>query len=145
MATHFSILAWRILVGYSPWGRKELDTTEWLHFTSNLGFDLYKLCGLQEVTRKEVNEIMVIKHPAQGWSLIIIIFGTVTLHKSLSLLDSGSDALSGSLTPPEAKSRPRSPPASSHSEGSPVRERPVNSWLVLMAGSGSCSRVQCGH
>ena len=23
---------WRSLVGYSPWGRKELDTTEWLHF-----------------------------------------------------------------------------------------------------------------
>ena len=32
MVTHSSILAWRIpwtyLVGYSPWGRKELDTTE---------------------------------------------------------------------------------------------------------------------
>ena len=33
MATHSSILAWTIpwkeeLVGYSPWGRKELDTTE---------------------------------------------------------------------------------------------------------------------
>ena len=33
MATHFSILAWRIpwersLVGYSPWGHKEPDTTE---------------------------------------------------------------------------------------------------------------------
>ena len=30
MATHSSILAWRIpcsLVGYSPWGHKELDTT----------------------------------------------------------------------------------------------------------------------
>ena len=23
---------WRILIGYSPWGRKESDTTEWLHF-----------------------------------------------------------------------------------------------------------------
>ena len=36
MATHFSILAWKIpwmeeLVGYSPWGCKELDTTELLH------------------------------------------------------------------------------------------------------------------
>ena len=36
MATHSSILAWRnphgqrSLVGYSPWGRKESDTTEWL-------------------------------------------------------------------------------------------------------------------
>ena len=33
MATHSNILAWRIhgqrsLVGYSPWGRKESDTTE---------------------------------------------------------------------------------------------------------------------
>ena len=33
MATHSSILAWRIpwtedLAGYSPWGRKESDTTE---------------------------------------------------------------------------------------------------------------------
>ena len=23
---------WRILIGYSPWGHKESDTTEWLHF-----------------------------------------------------------------------------------------------------------------
>ena len=36
MATHSSILAWRIpfgqrrLAGYSPWGRKELDMTEQL-------------------------------------------------------------------------------------------------------------------
>ena len=38
MATHSSILAWRIpwigeLVGYSPWGRKESDMTEWLTLT----------------------------------------------------------------------------------------------------------------
>ena len=37
MATHSSILAWRIhgqrsLVAYSPQGCKESDTTEWLHF-----------------------------------------------------------------------------------------------------------------
>ena len=36
MATNFSILAWRIpmgqrsLSGYSPWGHKDSDTTEWL-------------------------------------------------------------------------------------------------------------------
>ena len=29
-ATHSSILAWRIHGLYSPWGCKELDTTEWL-------------------------------------------------------------------------------------------------------------------
>ena len=37
MATHSSILAWRIhgwrsLMGYGPLGRKESDTTERLHF-----------------------------------------------------------------------------------------------------------------
>ena len=37
MATHSSILAWKIPwteepVGYSPWGHKELDSTERLHF-----------------------------------------------------------------------------------------------------------------
>ena len=37
MAIHSSTIAWKIprtgsLVGYSPWGRKELDTTERLHF-----------------------------------------------------------------------------------------------------------------
>ena len=36
MATHSSVLAWeshgqRSLVGYSPWGHKESDTTERLH------------------------------------------------------------------------------------------------------------------
>ena len=37
MATHFSILAWKIpwkersLVGYSPWDHKESDTTERLN------------------------------------------------------------------------------------------------------------------
>ena len=41
MATHSSILVWKIhgqrsLVGYSPWGRKELDTTEHAHTANNL-------------------------------------------------------------------------------------------------------------
>ena len=44
MAAHSSTLAWRIpwgrsLVGYSPWGRKESDTTERLHsLTHSLGY-----------------------------------------------------------------------------------------------------------
>ena len=29
---------WRSLVDYSPWGRKESDTTEWLHFLSFFSF-----------------------------------------------------------------------------------------------------------
>ena len=49
MATHSSILAWKIpwteaagrLPGsQGPWGRKELDTTEQLHFTCSLKVDL---------------------------------------------------------------------------------------------------------
>ena len=39
IATYSSTLAWKIpltesVVGYSPWGRKESDTTEPLYFTS---------------------------------------------------------------------------------------------------------------
>ena len=38
MATHFSILAWRIswteeLEGYSPWGCKKSDITEAIYYT----------------------------------------------------------------------------------------------------------------
>ena len=41
MAPHSSTLAWRIhgqrsLVGCSPWGLEESDTTEWLHFHFSL-------------------------------------------------------------------------------------------------------------
>ena len=46
--THSSIHAWKIpwteesLVGCSPWGRKESDTTERLHFTSlQLSWDCF--------------------------------------------------------------------------------------------------------
>ena len=43
MATHSNILPGkshgpRSLVGYSPWGRKESDKTEWLHFHFPLTF-----------------------------------------------------------------------------------------------------------
>ena len=42
MATHSSILAWEIswkrsLVGYSPWGHKELDTTEQVNNNNLIG------------------------------------------------------------------------------------------------------------
>ena len=44
MAAHSSILAWKIPcteepgVGYSPWGHKEWDTTEQLHFHFQLTY-----------------------------------------------------------------------------------------------------------
>ena len=48
MATHSSILAWKIswwksLVGYSPWGCKESDTTEPLFIFSFL-FNVQFIC-----------------------------------------------------------------------------------------------------
>ena len=59
MATHSSNLAWRIhgwrsLVGCSPRGHKESDTTEWLHFHFHFlfihcPFDLH-LCSLFPLT-----------------------------------------------------------------------------------------------
>ena len=49
MATHSSFLAWRIpeteeLSGYSPWGRKMLDMTEWL--TLSFKPEISRLLGL---------------------------------------------------------------------------------------------------
>ena len=34
---------WRSLVGYSPWGRRESDTTEWLHFHFHFHFHFHLL------------------------------------------------------------------------------------------------------
>ena len=40
MATHSSILAWRIpMVGYSPWGLKESDATEATEHTQCISLD----------------------------------------------------------------------------------------------------------
>ena len=51
MATHFGTLAWKIpwtesVVGYSPWGCKELDTTERLHFLSLFSQSRYIICTI---------------------------------------------------------------------------------------------------
>ena len=35
---HGKFHGWRSLVGYSPWGHKESDMTEWLHFPLHLSF-----------------------------------------------------------------------------------------------------------
>ena len=52
MSTHSSILAWeshgqRSLVGYSPWGRKQLDTTEQLRTHTHV---LATPCGFRDLT-----------------------------------------------------------------------------------------------
>ena len=53
MATHSSILAWRIpwTVGYSPWGHKELDMSERLSthkITWSLVYSLFKFPYLSQ-------------------------------------------------------------------------------------------------
>ena len=60
MATHSSPLAWKIPwmekpVGYSPWGRKESDTTKRFHLASldSVGIEPASLAGrLDETMRK---------------------------------------------------------------------------------------------
>ena len=56
MATHSSILAWRTpgrrsLVGYSPRGRKESDTTERLHFTLLHGNYRKPMCSNEDLSQ----------------------------------------------------------------------------------------------
>ena len=59
MATHSSTLAWKIpwtesLVGYSPWGRKESDTTEGLHFHFHGDpLEMRHTAGLQSPERRK--------------------------------------------------------------------------------------------
>ena len=51
-------------MGYSPWGRKELDTTERLHFRSHFRFTedsgSEKLSDLPKLTQLNSNIIMIL-------------------------------------------------------------------------------------
>ena len=74
MATHSSIIAWkipwkRILVGYSPWGYKEADTTERLTL-SKLGWLL-----MVDVRCTMVNV----------WKVLVIVLTQIWLNKWLFL------------------------------------------------------------
>ena len=42
---------WRSLVGCSPWGHEELDTTEWLHFHFSLSCMKKEMCSCLENPR----------------------------------------------------------------------------------------------
>ena len=62
MATHSSVFAWRIhgqrsLVGYSPWGCKELDMSEQLIFS--LGIMVPHATGLTEKKKEEDNQVAI--------------------------------------------------------------------------------------
>ena len=63
MTTHSRILAWKIPwtekpVGYSRWGRKESDMTEWLHFLLSLSLLnlVYKAINKGKVLIKNIRK-----------------------------------------------------------------------------------------
>ena len=82
MATHSSILArkshgWRSLVGYSPWGRKESDTTKRLPFhfpqrtspANTLLFSLTRLILDPDLQKHKIINVYCFK-PRSWWSFL---------------------------------------------------------------------------
>ena len=70
MATHSSTLAWKIpwtrsLVGYSPRGRKDLDTTERLYFTS-----LHQEMGQRGLILGKKLCVQVSGRPERCWMIV---------------------------------------------------------------------------
>ena len=66
MATHSSTLAWKIswtgnLVGYSPWGCKESDMTEQLHFWYSHPCDFFILAPFSPLTTWRRSAVMTLK------------------------------------------------------------------------------------
>ena len=52
---------WRSLVGYSPWSHKELDTTEWLHFSQYKKKKIHPLLKNISDSHKEIEQQIVRK------------------------------------------------------------------------------------
>ena len=74
MATHSSILAWRILmprslVGYSPWGCKELDMTEGLSTAHVGGRLIHVLCAYELLKFFFILRIRSFKNISSLWPL----------------------------------------------------------------------------
>ena len=67
MATHSNILALksngqRSVVGYSPWGRKELDTTEHTHMQYSQEIKRWRICYNTGSYKNESIKILEIKN-----------------------------------------------------------------------------------
>ena len=87
MAPHSSTLAWRIpwrksLVGYSPWGRKDSDMTEWLHFHFSLS------C----IGEGNVNSLQCscLENPRDGGAWWAAVYGVAQSRTQLKRLSSSS-------------------------------------------------------
>ena len=91
MAPHSSTLAWKIhgqrsLVGCSPWGRKELDTTEWLHFH-------FSLSCIGEGNGNPL-QCSCLENPRDGGAWWAAIYGVAQSRTLLKQLSSSSSSMS---------------------------------------------------
>ena len=81
MATHSSILAWGILSGYSPWGRKESNTTERFHFhVLSLRYDLNQISYnyTVELTNRFKGLDLIDRVPEELWMEVNVVQEAVT-------------------------------------------------------------------
>ena len=90
MATHSSILAWKIgqrsLVGCSPWGLEELDTTERLHFH-------FSLSCIGEGNSNPL-QCSCLENPRDGGAWWAAIYGVAQSRPRLKRLSSSSSSSS---------------------------------------------------
>ena len=91
MATHSSTLAWKIpwtegLVGYSPWGREESDTTERLHFH-------FSLSCIGEGNGNPL-QCSCLENPRDGGAWWAAVYGVAQSRKRLKQLSSSSSSSS---------------------------------------------------
>ena len=74
---------WRSLVGCSPWGREESDTTEWLHFPFSLSY-------IGEGNGNPL-QCSCLENPRDGGAWWVAIYGVAQGRKRLTRLSSSSN------------------------------------------------------
>ena len=92
MAPHSSTLAWKIpwtesLVGCSPWGREELDTTELLHFD-------FSLSCIGEGNGNPL-QYSCLENPRDGGAWLAAVNGAAKSRTRLKRLSSSSSSMYG--------------------------------------------------
>ena len=100
MGTHSNTLAWRIpwqrsLAGYSPWGHKEWDVTEWLTHTDKFArsflartsiYCLKLSLRINEAWRAAIHGVAKSRTQLSDWSDLIWSEGSMKTFKTLSQL-----------------------------------------------------------
>ena len=79
---------WRSLVGCSPWGREESDTTEQLHFD-------FSLSGIGEGNGNPL-QYSCLENPRDGGAWWALVYGVTQSRTQLKRLSSGSSSSSSS-------------------------------------------------